>query len=173
MSTQINRSITRLTDTSFNAILGNLELMNGITTVVNSAGQIADLRVQNQADSEIQTLLAAIRTILNNNVARGYAVIQTTLGSEPIGDLVKYIYKLKYFNSISTQADITLYEVDLKYFYAATNTSATAGTYDVATNATFTGTGSSDSIFISELGALITQVKQLIDLNSDIAISFE
>ncbi len=156
---QLNSTTNRVVLKTVNASLQNFQLMNGLTTIVNSDAKIADLlRADNVSDT--QTLLSSSKTIMDYAVSRGLATMDVS-GS------VTFNYNQQYANSPTSMASLTIYSIDLSYFFeydaASTNLYSNKTNTDLYNNGAIT-----NAAYIAELNNVIVQMQQCISLITDI-----
>jgi hypothetical protein len=169
-TTQINKSISRISDNTFNAALGNFNLINALTTVVDSSARITDL-VLPDITSDTQTLLASIKTILDYVVSRGFASITTVLADSATStaNSVKYNFFLQYAVSSSSVGAITLYQIDLTDFYTASDN---AGTFAATSNSLLYASTDTNAYYITKVNNVINSLNTVISLNKDLTSVF-
>lgn len=157
---QLNSTTNRVMTKTNNACLQNFQLINGLTTIVNSNAQISDLLLADNS-SDIQTLLASSKTIMDYAIARG-------LASMDISGSIVFNYNQQYSNTPSTTTSLTIYQNDLSYFYKydalATND------YTPKTNNDLYSSGAvTNADFIAGVNTVISQYQQCISLITDIS----
>lgn len=167
-SNQINSTTNRVMTKTVSSSLQNFQLMNGLTTIVNDNAKMSDLLLDDD-DSDTQTLLASTKTIMDYAIARGLATItvsdETSLGA---GDgSVKFNYNQYYANTPSTTDSITLYQIDLSYFYVYDATAE--NDYTPKTNAVLYNSGAiTNAAYIAEVNDVIASKGQCLNLIADI-----
>jgi len=167
-SNQINSTTNRVMTKTVSSSLQNFQLMNGLTTIVNDNAKISDLLLADN-DSDTQTLLASTKNIMDYAIARGLATITVSdESSVGVGDgSVKFNYNQYYANTPSTTASITLYQIDLSYFYVYDATAA--NNYTPKTNAVLYNSGNiTNAAYIAEVNDVIASQGQSLSLIADI-----
>jgi len=185
MSNQINTTITRVTTGTLFSCINNFQLISALTTTVNYEARIIDLILPDD-QSNIQTLLVSIQSILNNNVARGLAsfILQPignydNNGNSVIGggynsagvlqpNKVIYNYQLQYSSNPNVSSTLILYSIDLSYFYTA----KTSSTYGTTANSISYSNSVTNFTYISEVSNVIMSIQQCKSLNDDYTSSF-
>ena len=163
---QINQTINRVTLKTINSSLQNFQIINGLTTVVDNNAKIADL-LDNNSDTQI--LLTSTKTILDYAVSRGLATMELqaadTNASPPLPNIVKYNFNQQYANSVSSTANLTLYQIDLSNFYDATSSTV----YENKTNVELYQNGTiSNATYIANVNGVISSMQTCIGLVTDI-----
>ncbi len=159
---QINSTTNRVVLKTVNASLQNFQLMNGLTTIVDSNAKIADLlRADN--DSDTQTLLTSTKTIMDYAVARGLA----TITSDTSGN-VAFNYNQQYANSPTSMASITIYSIDLSHFYKYDPLAANYHYTNRSNTELYNSGAVTNAAYIAELNNVIVQMQQCISLITDI-----
>lgn len=183
-SNQINSTTNRVMTKTVSSSLQNFQLMNGLTTIVNDNAKISDLLLADD-ESDTQTLLASSKTIMDYAIARGLATMDVVqIGQyNSNGDVsvdggynvngvaqpgsVKFNYNQYYANTPSTSASITLYQIDLSYFYVYN--AAAVNDYTPKTNAVLYNSGAiTNATYISEVNNVIASQGQSLSLIADI-----
>ena len=183
-SNQINSTTNRVMTKTVSSSLQNFQLMNGLTTIVNDNAKISDLLLSDD-DSDTQTLLDSTKTIMDYAIARGLATIDvvqvgqydsdgnsaTDGGYDNAGNAqpasVKFNYNQYYANTPSTTASITLYQIDLSYFYVYD--ASAVNDYTPKTNAVLYNSGTiTNAAYIAEVNDVIASQGQCLSLIADI-----
>ncbi len=157
---QINSTTNRVVLKTVNASLQNFQLMNGLTTIVNSDAKIADL-LRADVDSDTQTLLTSSKTIMDYAVARGLATMDVS-GS------IAFNFNQQYANSPTSMASITIFSIDLSYFYKYDPLAANYH-YTNRTNTELYNSGAvTNAAYIAQVNNVIVQMQQCVGLITDI-----
>lgn len=172
MSHQINSTTNRVMTKTVNASLQNFQLMNGLTTIVNTSAKISDL-LEIDSVSDTQTLLTSTKTIMDYAIARGLAnmvVVEEVTdqdGTITTPGSVKFNYNQQYSNSPSSTTSLTLYQIDLSYFYVYDN--AATNDYTPKSNSVLYDSGSvTNAAYISQVNNVISSMGQCLSLITDI-----
>jgi len=160
-SNQINSTTNRVMLKTDNACLQNFQLMNGLTTIVDSNANISDL-LSTTLNSDTQTLLASSKTIMDYAIARGLATMD-------VSGTIGFNYIQQYANSPSSMASLVIFTVDLSYFYVYDPT-ATNNYTPIANSVLYGNDGAtvSNAAYIAEVNSVISQFQQGISLITDI-----
>jgi hypothetical protein len=165
--------------------LQNFFLINGISSIVDEDALISDLLLADDV-SDTQILLTGCKQILDFAVARGLATItsvevgQYDASGNALVDggfdvsgvaqpaSVKFNYIQSYFTTPTRSSILSLYEVDLTYFYV----------YDVAGDNNYSkktnlvlydnGVTVSNAEYVGEINNVITSLEQCSNLINDI-----
>ena len=183
-SNQINSTTNRVMTKTVNSSLQNFQLMNGLTTIVDDNAKISDLLEADNV-SDTQTLLASTKTIMDYAIARGLATIDVvqvgqydSSGNNAIDggydsngtaqpSSVLFNYNQNYANTPSTTTSLTLYQIDLSYFYVY-DASAT-NDYAPKSNSVLYDSGNvTNATYIAEVADVITSMGQCLSLIADI-----
>lgn len=171
-SNQINSTTNRVMAKTVNSSLQNFQLMNGLTTIVNDNAKISDLLEANNV-SDTQTLLASTKTIMDYAIARGLATINVVdevtdaSGNIITAGSVLFNYNQNYANTPSTTTSLTLYQIDLSYFYIY-DASAT-NVYVPKSNSVLYDSGNvTNATYIAEVTDVISSMGQCLSLIADI-----
>ena len=171
-SNQINTTTNRVMTKTVSSSLQNFQLMNGLTTIVNDNAKISDLLLADD-DSDTHTLLDSTKTIMDYAIARGLATIdvveevQDDNGNITTPGSVKFNYNQYYANTPSTTASITLYQIDLSYFYVYDDSAV--NDYTPKTNAVLYNSGTiTNAAYIAEVNDVIASQGQCLSLIADI-----
>lgn len=171
-SNQINSTTNRVMAKTVNSSLQNFQLMNGLTTIVNDNAKISDLLEADNV-SDTQTLLASTKTIMDYAIARGLATIDVVdevtdaSGNITTAGSVLFNYNQNYANTPSTTTSLTLYQIDLSYFYVY-DASAT-NDYAPKSNSVLYDSGNvTNATYIAEVNNVISSMGQCLSLIADI-----
>lgn len=184
-STQINSTTNKVMTKTVSSSNQNFQLINGLTTIVDSNAKITDL-LSTTTNSDTQTLLASTKTIMDYAIARGLATINVVQvgqydasgnsdangGYDVSGNVqaasILFNYNQYYANSPSTTSNLTLYQIDYTYFYVY---SATAiNNYTPKTNLVLYNDGAiTNSTYITEVNQVISSQNQCLSLIGDIS----
>lgn len=185
---QINQTTNRVMEKTVDSCIQNFSLMNGLTTVVDTNAKIIDL-LSTTSSSDTQTLLTSSKTIMDYAIARGLASVSVvqigqfdSAGSDAVDggyDLngsaqpgsVKFNYNQQYSNTPSSTASITLYQVDLTYYYVY-DTNSTNNYTPKANSVIYNDGAITNSSYIAELNNVLQSYKDCESLIQDIAVTY-
>ena len=186
-SNKINSTTNRVMLKTVGAALQNFQLINGISSIVNANAKIEDLLIADNL-SDTQTLLDGCKTIFDYAIARGLAsvsVIQVgqfdssgnpvvnggydNNGNAQVGS-VKFNYDQYYSTTPSSTSSLTIYQIDLSYFFEYDATSD--NNYTKKLNVDLYDNGNiSNGSYISEVNDVISSMEQCTNLINDVMSS--
>ena len=150
-----------------NALLANLEILNGMTMITDAEGKINDINQtlhNNGATSTSMTVWASIYNILTQFNSRGMGVF-TVL---PLG--ATYSIVLPYYTTASQTNNVQVFSLDLSSFFvkpSSTIVNPTAANYvnwPLISGSAPGSTGLSDSNYISTLVTFQNDINNLAEL---------
>ena len=141
--------------------LANIQIMSAASVVTDGNGDISDLLLVGQL-SNTQQILAAIKALIDNMVARNMLKIVTVAA----GSVVVQFY-VNFNSSLTAQSQMTLYSIDLSKFFLGVISTApgVVGTYELLTNAViYPGPSYNNPTYYANLTALQQAFHQLVTL---------
>lgn len=173
-SNKINSTINRVILKTLSSSLQNFQLINGISSIVDENAQISDLLLNDNA-SDTQTLLHGCKQIIDYAVARGLATITVVnkvvdaSGNVTTPASVKFNYNQSYYTTPTRSSTLTLYELDLTYFYEFNGAINIDNQYSQKTNTDlYDGVDITNAEYVSEVNKVISSMEQCANLINDI-----
>jgi len=135
--------------------LANTNIMAGVASVTNGDGDIADLLV---GGTKTQTVLGALKTLIDNMVAR--KMLKIVIGASAGGSVTIQFY-VNYNSSLTAQTSLVLYAIEMSNFFAADG----SGDYTVKANAALYPSPDYDNaLYIGNVTTLQNNLQELITL---------
>ena len=134
--------------------LANVNIMAGVASVTDGEGDINDL---SNAGTKTQTVLVAIKALIDNMVARKMLKIEL----DAAAGSVKVQFYVNYNSSLTVQTSLVLYEFEITNFFTATSSSV----YEAKANGVLYPSPANDNaLYYGKVTKLQSNLQELITL---------